>query len=402
MKLRILLCLLIFANNNLSFSQGTWVNVSNYGNGNVEFTYSFSNGNTGFVGGGRVNGVYRNDLWEYDENTDIWTQKANLPSTPRAGSFTFSFGNDAYVGTGKSSTNYLSDFWKYDMITNVWQQKSNFPGASRYASIGFSITNLGYACAGYNGVYLADFWEYNPNSDSWTQKPAFPGGSRVHPAGFGLDGFGYVGMGYNSGTTFDDIWQYNPTTNSWLQKSDFAGGGWRGVVSVCFDHHAYIISGYDDVSYLTELWEYSPLTDQWNSISNFTGPGRYSAFGFELNNCIFLGTGSNNGVAAPVELNDVWKYCLTTGISEIQANNAPLVLPNPNNGNFAIGTAEIFKGPIQFKLYSTTGSLLLLKQLFPGEKSVNISLPENYSGVYFYRIEDEEGKFDSGKLIIVK
>ncbi|HKR03776.1 MAG TPA: kelch repeat-containing protein [Bacteroidia bacterium] len=74
-------------------AQGTWVQVSNHGGGNVELVYCFSINNKGFVGGGRVNGVAHNDLWEYHDIANSWTQKANLPGVGRASCFNFTIGS---------------------------------------------------------------------------------------------------------------------------------------------------------------------------------------------------------------------------------------------------------------------------------------------------------------------
>src|SRR5687767_4741235 len=78
----------------------------------------------------------------------VWTQKASLPGTARAGAAGFSIGTKGYIGTGYSiisfTSYYYNDFWEWDQAGNVWTQKASFPGAARVSASSFSINNKGY------------------------------------------------------------------------------------------------------------------------------------------------------------------------------------------------------------------------------------------------------------------
>ncbi len=69
-------------------------------------------------------------------------------------------------GTGSDGL-YLKDFWEWDQATNVWTQKANFGGTARIGAVGFSIGNKGYIGTGMNGngqpYAFMDLWEYDPN-----------------------------------------------------------------------------------------------------------------------------------------------------------------------------------------------------------------------------------------------
>jgi N-acetylneuraminic acid mutarotase len=108
-------------------------------------------------------------LWEWDQATDAWTQKADLPGNGRASAVGFSVGNKGYIGTGynnHTSFNSKKDFWEWDQSTNVWIQKANLAGVGRQSAVGVSIGNKGYIATGFGGNaggYLQDLWEYDPN-----------------------------------------------------------------------------------------------------------------------------------------------------------------------------------------------------------------------------------------------
>src|SRR5437870_3933251 len=79
----------------------------------------------------------------FAQNT--WVQKASLQSGRNSG-VGFSIGTKGYIGLGN---NYI-DFWEYDPNTNTWTQKANFAGNARSGAVGFSIGNKGYVGTGSN------------------------------------------------------------------------------------------------------------------------------------------------------------------------------------------------------------------------------------------------------------
>src|SRR5258705_8491004 len=103
---------------------------------------------------------------------NTWSQKAIFPGVARAFASAFSIGLKGYIGFGTGS---LSDFWEYDQPSDTWTQKTNIP-VGRGGGVAFSIGGFGYVCTGKNmGAYLNDLWQYDPILNSWTQKANFPG-----------------------------------------------------------------------------------------------------------------------------------------------------------------------------------------------------------------------------------
>ena len=87
----------------------------------------------GHVSSGAVNVGYQ-DWWEFDPATNAWTQKANYAHQSH-GAVGFTIGNKGYIVGGSTSKNsgtlkyaYFRDTWEYNPQTNIWTQRNNFLG----------------------------------------------------------------------------------------------------------------------------------------------------------------------------------------------------------------------------------------------------------------------------------
>ena len=239
-------------------STDSWTQKAFFAGGSREWAVGFSIGTKGYVGVGTSN----TGFWEYDPSTNTWTQKADVGGGSRNRAVGFSIGNKGYIGTGiyfidVSHFICKQDFWEYDPSTNIWTRKTDCPGGVRYQAIGFSIGNKGYIGTGDDGnfTFKKDFWEYDPSTNTWTQKANFGGTPRFDAIGFSIGTKGYVGMGYD-GTTFDDKswWEYDQSLNRWSQKANFIGGTSTDHVGFSIGNKGYIGLG----SYSANFWEYDP------------------------------------------------------------------------------------------------------------------------------------------------
>ena len=225
----------------------------------------FSIGKKGYIGtGASVNWLlavtYYPDFYEYDPTTNIWTKKANFPTTApatsgRGGTTGFSIGNKGYIGLGAygtSSSNLLQDFYEYDPTGNTWTAKAAFPGTPRGGAAGFSIGSKGYVgIGGYfasssDNAYYNDFYEYDPTTNIWTQKANLGcsnstdascngiADARYNGVGFSVGSRGYIGTGYNSTLSpnkLADFYEYEPATMPAPLYGAFTGAGiykWDG------------------------------------------------------------------------------------------------------------------------------------------------------------------------------
>ncbi|TAL57974.1 MAG: hypothetical protein EPN85_12715, partial [Bacteroidetes bacterium] len=171
-----------FFNDFWEWNQSTdvWTQKANYGGKSTYSGVGFSIGNKGYTGTGRKGamGTLSRDFWEWDQANDVWTQKSDFGGTAREGAIGFSIGNKGYIGTGTDGSSVsgwgTQDIWEWNQATNIWTQKADFPGGYRHDAVAFSIGNNGYISTGLGywsptgghnkNKSLSDLWEYTPDS----------------------------------------------------------------------------------------------------------------------------------------------------------------------------------------------------------------------------------------------
>ena len=131
-----------------------WTKKADYPGNSVGGAVGFSIGSKGYIGTGYTITVgYTNEFWEYDPATNTWTEKASLPGTLRSYAVGFSIGIKGYIGTGVhvddlENYSFCQDLWEWDQSTNLWTRKADIGGLGRYAAVGFSIGTKGYIGTG--------------------------------------------------------------------------------------------------------------------------------------------------------------------------------------------------------------------------------------------------------------
>ena len=187
--------------------------------------------------------MYYGDFWEYDPDTDAWTQKADFGGTVRAGTASFSIGTKGYIGTGYNDPIVYNDFYEYDPDTDAWTQKADFGGTARHGAVGFSIGTKGYIGTG-SDYSQNDFWEYNPDTDVWIQRADFGGTARLSAVGFSIENKGYIGTGLNDSTRYIDFWEYTITTAADTFPDQFTFTDQAGVaLSTVITSNTITVSG---------------------------------------------------------------------------------------------------------------------------------------------------------------
>ncbi|HEY4787113.1 MAG TPA: choice-of-anchor tandem repeat GloVer-containing protein, partial [Bacteroidales bacterium] len=311
----------------VNVGNGTWTKKNNFPfSGTRSFGASCSYNNKGYLGLG-YDSQYLKDFWEYDQATDVWTQKADFGGDARNGAGSFALGNKIYVGLGQNTSGYLNDFWEYDIATNAWTKKADFPSEKRYSKISFSIGGKGYFGAGFSTSHpYFDFWEYDPVTDQWTRKADLPGGSSYNYIGFSLENKGYIVVNNK------EVYEYDQQGNTWVRKADYMGSvSFIGPVFTIGDR-AYLGFYSSGESYLG-ISEYNPKSDQWISKPNFYEL-RGGAFSFSLGNFgyIFSGYGNDDKIK-----NDFWQFSL---------DPVPIIVTSQNGSSVCQGqTGVIYTAP---------------------------------------------------------
>jgi len=120
-----------------------------------------------------ANKVPIDTLWQYDPVANSWAAKSNFPDTPRCDAAAFTLNGMGYFGTGDKAdtgaSKLCNDFWQYNPVTDIWTQKASLPSTRRDETAYFTINGKGYICFGGENPNV-ELWEYTPDSISDVQE----------------------------------------------------------------------------------------------------------------------------------------------------------------------------------------------------------------------------------------
>lgn len=264
---------------------------------------AFSIGNKGYIGTGSFqnDACPLDDFWEYNPETDEWSQIANFPRKTSS-AFSFVIGDKAYVGGGSEVASSfgslaVNDFAAYDPTTNTWEQMAAIPVATAGA-IGFSIEGKGYVIGGIidsNRPALDIIQVYDPILNKW---------ERTIPAPFQLTGvagvvhkdIAYIGPSFTSPNTFS---AYIPQNYSWTDLPSIPDNGGGDFLSFIHDNKIYIGFGMDASpnQIRDNIWQYDIQNKEWGyfskAVSNAFDPNFSEGITFTIDNRVFVGIGQN-------------------------------------------------------------------------------------------------------------
>lgn len=299
---------------------------------------------------------YSQDLWKYELATGQWTwmkgpstvntagiygtlgvpAAANNPGSRISGVMwvdnagdLWLFGGFGYIGSSLGSFN---DLWKYDVSTNewTWMKGSNALNSignygvqgipalgnnppARHGAKGFKDSQGNLCLFGGSSQYpnsilgRNDIWRYSATTNEWTWikgsnlgnqngsygtqgMPALANnpGSRSHTALWQDNNsdiwiFGGYGMSTNSSGYLNDLWKYEWSTNSWTWIT--------GNDQLVNQPGIYGVMGIGSASNLAGA--------RWGSATWIDNAGDFWLFG---------GIGYIPNTLSPPELNDLWKY----------------------------------------------------------------------------------------------
>lgn len=389
---RFLVYILLVSTLNI-YAQNSWVRKDTVNGDPRGSCVSFVVEGECFIATGRTFAKDKRNLYSYDPFQDDWDKENDLGGTTgegleRSSAVAFTIDRKAYVSTGKGVAPFLKDLWEFDPETRVWSQKANFSGSPRRQAVAFSIDSFGYVGTGEaDTAFTNDFWKYNPIDNQWSEISPFKGVGRKSAIAFSIDGKGYVGTGYN-GKSLNDFWEYNPFTDEWIRKSDFAGTARHGATAFNLKNKGYIATGYDSTAnYKSDVWEYNSYSNNWRQQEDIPGSERAFATSFVLRDIAYIGTGFNG------------KY-----LNDFYANENILSLNNDldevnirfNNEYKSIEVSTNQLG-LYIQLFDLTGKKLFESTL----KKVNSIDLSNYdSSIIVYRVYTKTKTIASNKLLI--
>jgi len=309
------------------YTQGVWVRKSDLNGVARAQACSFTIGNKGYVCCGWTGKKLLKDLWVYDVDGNYWTQCESMPDAAlgRIDAAAFALNGKGYVTTGaiKDEPYYLTDTWEYDPDTDSWTQKDDYKGGARYGAVAFSIGSYGYVGTGYDDNYLKDFYRFDPTAASgqqWEIVNGYGGTKRRYGTAFVINDVAYFCCGDDNGGKASDFWKFDGTT--WTRLRDIQDDDdaddyddstnddytivRTNAVSFVINGKGYVATGITS-SLRTDYWVYDPDTDLWYGDSDddftaFGGTSREMAVSFSTGTRGFVLTGTNGSY-----FEDMWE-----------------------------------------------------------------------------------------------
>lgn len=343
--------------------------------------------NIGLIIGGLDEFGFKRKMYSYSPFQNDWDEEVALggPSgdgLERGSACAFSLQNEnmlkAYVCLGQTPTvPYMKDLWEFNPQTETWSQKANFTGTARRQAVCFTSGNIAYVGTGEDAQGLKkDFYAYDPTTNSWTQIAEFAGTARRDAVAFELNGFGFVGTG-DDGTLKNDLWMYDVSSDAWIDKATFPGTPRAGAVGWGAFPVAYVGTGEDsNGDFKNDLYEYNYYLNAWIQRANLPAPGRKNAFAFYIDGVSYVGGGYNG-----VFLEDFWAYAGTAGLNSVESVDIQL-FPNPTQGHLQVLSDEVLQ---QISIHSMDG-----KQLFNSSdniKALELDVSTWPVGTYMFQYE---------------
>jgi len=169
---------------------------------------SFSYDGLGYLIGRKQSDFNSKKMWQFHPVAQNWTEFGNYPCEGNSGMFQFIIGGKLYIGLGNEHPFTFfggeNDVWEYDFDNQIWTQKNDFPGIGRRDGISFTHNGKGYFGFGLGGnsniggsKSFSDLWEYNVSDDSWTEIADLPVPNKQELFAFVFDNSLYFGGGNN-------------------------------------------------------------------------------------------------------------------------------------------------------------------------------------------------------------
>lgn len=210
--------------------------------------------NKAYVCLGTFNLNERKKAWEYNFGSNVWTQKSDIPFTDRYNQICFSLNGKAYILGGFDFTNSkleLNDFYQYNPETDTWTQLDNFPGGTCSNLPVFIYNNKAYVLYKEN-----ELWEFDPSNLSWIKLRTLTQSARG-TAGINIGEFFYI-LAPNTPEKKISVYEYNFSDNILNEKTCLPGDANKYMVVTKGESSLYVTCGTGKGN-SNEFWAYYPF-----------------------------------------------------------------------------------------------------------------------------------------------
>ena len=375
------------------FAQGTWEKKADYPGCFTHSQIAFSVGGKGIVG---LGAAWCIEIWEYDPEDDVWTQKNdfigdNVSDRPAS----FSVGDRGFVTLGGGDDQFYSPhLWEYDQANDTWMQRASFPGPGRGVPVSFVIGDKAYVGGGAgieNDEYVVftDFYAYTPATDTWEVIADFPipiSGS----VGFSAGGKGFVGSGSFDGEFVNTFFAYDPSQDEWTQIDDLPREE-PTVLATGFSiqNQGYFGMGLSDAQ---KFYEYDPFRAQWFQKADYPDFRAYDeGIGFSIGDIGYMGLGDD--ITGETFMNNSF-YAYTPDSIIVSKTNTPgkelvdfVLYPNPvsDHDNNLYAEFAASGGMASVSICDVNGQVIRKHQGFAG-KHMRFEVLDLSPGIYFVHL----------------
>jgi len=190
-------------------------------------------------------------------------------------------GDKIFIFGSKNLNIPQNDLWQYDINTNLWSEiiiSETKPKERSCHNMAYSGNNIIVLFGGYDeDIYdcLQDTWEYDIVNKTWTEHNS--GELDVKPVKRGHHRMSYIGNnkailfgGNETLIPYSDTWEYDSTTHLWTELNPTNRPAGRDCHSLTYDfdrNKVILFGGTTETSWHNNaLWEFDIATQEWEEI----------------------------------------------------------------------------------------------------------------------------------------
>ncbi|MHA1944119.1 MAG: Kelch repeat-containing protein [Candidatus Thorarchaeota archaeon] len=321
---------------------------------------------------------YRHETWVYDWNQNSWeNMTAGLNPGPRADPMMVYDSNSDRVllyggiATKTPETIYMSDLWEYDFNSNTWTNVTTKVGPGKLQGAGMVFDKESNMVIMFGGMHTPiltgeghsdETWAYNVSSNVWTNMGPAEHPSKRHHVGmtYDVDSDRVVLFGGFDPGAWNNVsaesWTYDVNSNVWTQVSATVAPEARFYGEMAYDIHSdrtILFGGASSTLWdqLGDTWSYGLDSNVWTNMGPAQHPSNRQAFAVAYDSesdrmVLWGGISATSWEEYEFREDHTWAYNLDSNVwsnmAESDGNNTtPSLTPIPGVVIFIGGTIGI-------------------------------------------------------------
>jgi len=241
----------------------------------------------------------------YDVESETWSNAADMP-TPRHHHASAVSNGKLYIMGGYSTIlfNATDEVYEYNPQSNQWTEKSPLPLA---IGAGVAVESAGYIyfIGGTTGTNVLNInLRYNPATDNWDTLKSMPT-PREHHAAAVIDSLIYVVGGRGNDSADTKLEAYSPASDRWYVLKNMPTGR-SGLNASALNGKLYVMGG-EGGGIHEEMEEYNPADDTWRPLHPMITP-RHGIAAITTHNEIYVIGGAYQEGFGPSDANESFSF----------------------------------------------------------------------------------------------